>query len=71
MTGRRRSIASQAKGSDTERTVFHHGQESDTPIEAAYIWRRPFGQLHFLLATRRRTIHWRTFETLERQVTFP
>jgi hypothetical protein len=22
-------------------------------------WRRPFGHLHFLLATRRRTIHWR------------
>jgi hypothetical protein len=37
MTGWRISIASQAKGSDTERTVFHHGQESDTPIEAAYI----------------------------------
>jgi hypothetical protein len=37
MTGWRISIASQAKGSDTKRTVFHHGQESDTPIEAAYI----------------------------------
>jgi hypothetical protein len=37
MTGWRISIASQAKGSDTERTVFHHGQESHTPIEAAYI----------------------------------
>jgi hypothetical protein len=23
--------------SDTERTVFHHGQESHTPIEAVYI----------------------------------
>ena len=71
MTGWRISIASQAKGSDTERTVFHHGQESDTPIDAAYIGADHSVTFTFLLATRRRTIHWRTFETLERSVTFP
>jgi hypothetical protein len=37
MTGWRISVVSQAKGSDTGRKVFHHGRESHTPIEAAYI----------------------------------
>jgi len=27
-------------------------------------WRRPFGHLHFLLATGRRTIHWRSLSEL-------
>jgi hypothetical protein len=71
IAAQRVSIASQAKGTDTERTVFHHGQESHTPIEAAYIGADHPVHHHFLLATRRRTIHWRTFETLERHVTFP